>query len=101
MKLIIAPMLISLPSIFVLAQAQAPPDWIHALLQGSSAGAVLAPIVVWGCVRLERILERLREAMERNTNSLMISVLNTRHLDDALRPLAEKLANESAASMKQ
>lgn len=84
----------------ILAQAQAA-EWWAPLIQGSSAAAVLGGIVVWFALRMEKILERLREAMERNTNSLMVSVLNTRHLDDALKPLAERLERESSEAMKK
>lgn len=78
-----------------------PVDWVQAILQGGTPAAVLGGITIWFALRMEKILERLREAMERNTNSLMVSVLNTRHLDDALKPLAEKLAAESAAAMQR
>jgi len=82
--------------------AQASPDtWWSNILQGGSAAAVLSGVVVWFALRMEKILEKLRDAMERNTNSLMISVLNTKHLDDALRPLAERLERESSEAMKK
>jgi hypothetical protein len=86
--------------ILLLIAQSVPTEWFQALLQGGSAAAVLGAIVVWFALRMEKILERLREAMERNTNSLMVSVLNTKHLDDALKPLAEKLERESAEAMK-
>lgn len=86
--------------LYLLAQAD-PTQWWAPLVQGGSAGAVLGAMVLWFAVRMEKILERLREALERNTNSLMVSVLNTRHLDDALKPLAEKLERESSEAIKR
>lgn len=88
-------------ALLIFLAQQLPAEWWTPLVQGGSAGAVLGAFCVWFAIRMERILERLREAMERNTNSLMVSVLNTRHLDDALKPLAEKLAAESAAAMQR
>lgn len=38
--------------------------------------------------------------MERNTNALMVAVLNTKHLDEALKPMAQKLADDSADALK-
>lgn len=61
----------------------------------------MGAIVFWFALRMEKILERLREALERNTNSLMVSVLNTKHLDDALKPLAEKLERESSEALNR
>lgn len=87
--------------LLLLAQTNVPAEWWQSLLQGGSAAAVSSAMVIWFALRMEKILERLREALERNTNSLMVSVLNTRHLDDALKPLAERLARESEAAIKK
>ena len=76
-------------------------NWFEPLLQGGSAGAVLGAITIWFATRAEKILEKLREAMERNTNALMIAVLSIKHLDEALRPLAEKIRDDSSAAIKK
>lgn len=88
----------------IIAQA---PEWWTPLLNGGSAAAVLGPIVIWFAMRLEKMLEKfqqgiekLREATERNSHALMVSVLNTRHLDDALKPIAEQLERDTAEAIK-
>jgi hypothetical protein len=86
---------------WIIAQNNIPTEWWQSLLQGGSAAAVSSAMVVWFALRMEKLLERLREAMERNTNSLMISVLNTKHLDEALRPLAERIERDSAEALKK
>lgn len=70
------------------------------MLNGGSAAAVLGPIVIWFALRLERILEKLRQAVERNSHALMVSVLNTRHLDDALKPIADQIKSDTAEAIK-
>lgn len=84
----------------ILAQLAPSPEWWTPLLNGGSAAAVLGPIVIWFAMRLEKILEKLREATERNSHALMVSVLNTRHLDDALKPIAEQLERDTAEAIK-
>lgn len=84
----------------ILAQITPSPEWWVPLLNGGSAAAVLGPIVIWFAMRLEKILEKLREAVERNSHALMVSVLHSRHLDDALKPLAEQLERESGEAIK-
>lgn len=85
--------------IHLLAQVQAA-EWWAPLVNGGSAGAVLGAVVVWLAVRVEKLLEKFRTGMERNTNALMIAVLQMRHQDAALRPLAERIAQEAADASK-
>lgn len=58
-------------------------------------------MVVWFALRMEKFLEKLREAMERNTNALMVSVLHSKNLDEGLKELAEKIERESAQAMRK
>lgn len=76
-------------------------DWLQSLLRGGSAAAVLGPTVAWFAFRLEKILEKLREAVERNSNALMVSVLNTHNLDEGLKTLAEKIRDDSGAALNR
>lgn len=77
-----------------------PEEWYMALLKSTPTAAVLGMMCWWFAMRLEKILENFRQAMERNTNALMVAVVNTQHLDDAIKPLAEKLKEDSAAAVK-
>lgn len=94
-------MLQSLHLLFIIAQQQTmPAGWWVPLIQGGGGAAVSGAMVVWFAFRAEKILERIRAAMERNTNALMIAVLHARHLDDAIKPLAEKIERDSAEAFK-
>lgn len=84
----------------LMASEQVPTEFWQPLIQGGSNAAVMGAIVVWFALRAEKILERMRTAMERNTNALMVAVLSMKHLDSALKPLAEKIERESAESTK-
>lgn len=85
---------------WLIAQQQLPTDWWVPLIQGGGGAAVSGAMVVWFAFRAEKILEKIRVAMERNTNALMIAVLHARHLDDAIKPLAEKIERDSAEAFK-
>lgn len=76
-------------------------EWWLPLVNGGSAGAVLGAAVIWFAFRLEKILDKMREGMERNTKALMISVLNTRNLDDGLKALAEQIQQEATDALKK
>lgn len=93
-------MLTLLSILIFIAETPMPLEWWQPLIQGGSNAAVMGAIVVWFALRAEKILERMRTAMERNTNALMVAVLSMKHLDSALKPLAEKIERESAESTK-
>lgn len=71
------------------------------MLQAGIGAALLGPIIYWFAARMERIMERNTQAVERNTISNMVSVLNTRHLDEALGAMAEKIKNESEEALRK
>lgn len=65
-------------------------------------GAILlGPVVAWFAMRLEKILSKLVEAVERNTISNMLSVLNTKHIDDALSTMCEKTKREAEDALRK
>lgn len=71
------------------------------ITQAGVGAVLLSPVVWWFAMRMERILERNTQAIERNTISNMVSVLNTKHLDEALRAMAEKVKADSEAALQK
>lgn len=71
------------------------------MLQAGIGAVLLGPIVYWFAMRMERIMERNTQAIERNTVSNMISVLNTKHLDEALGVMAEKVKTEAEFALQK
>lgn len=71
------------------------------LIQGGIGALLLGPIVYWFAMRFERIVERNTAAVERITIALMVAVLNTKHLDEALRPLAEQQKRDAEDNQKK
>ena len=88
-----------------LAQAvQNPEIWQTAwssITQAGMGAILLSPIVYWFAMRLERILERNTQAIERNTISNMVSVLNTQRLDEGLRLMAERVKSEAENALQK
>lgn len=65
-------------------------------------GAILlGPIVAWFAIRMERIMERNTQAVERNTVSNMVSVLNTKRLDEALAAMATKVKEDAEKALQK
>lgn len=86
--------------LFLIAQAEI---WqtVWAPVAQSGMGAILlAPVVAWFALRMEKIVERNTQAIERNTISNMVSVLNTKHLDEALAVMADKVKREAEDALK-
>lgn len=71
------------------------------MLQAGIGAALLGPIIYWFAMRVERILERNTQAVERNTVSNMISVINTKHLDEALLSMAEKIKQDAEQALQK
>lgn len=74
--------------------------WIP-ITQAGVGAVLLAPVVWWFAMRMERIMERNTEAVERNTVSNMISVLNTKHLDEALSEMARRTKEDAEKALQK
>lgn len=72
-----------------------PVEWYQPLIQTGSNTVILAPVVVWLMVRVEKLLEKGRVASERGTHALMVAILSIKHLDEGIRELATKIRDDA------
>lgn len=84
-------MLHLLAYLWILAQTPISVEWWAPLASNGGMGIVL----IWFMIRAEKLWEKMRTAIERNTHAAMISVLTTKHLDEAIRPTAEKIRDDA------
>lgn len=90
---------------FVIGEVASAPEmwqtiWIP-ITQAGVGAVLLAPVVWWFAMRMERIMERNTQAVERNTVSNMVSVLNTKRLDEALAAMATKVKEEAEKALQK